>query len=150
MSSNQTKTDGKTASVRKGSASYDQQKRMTSITRKMHGYLLRKKFFRSLGTDLLTGVLLVIGWCAEQEFSALGSIAAGRSRFFTVREIAASPGAEFLYMITSGTGKTLLSVSFLYPFIAIACILGVLLAVQILGLLFSFYRETKERFGRSN
>jgi signal transduction histidine kinase len=143
MSSNQTKTDGKTASVRKGSASYDQQKRMTSITRKMHGYLLRKKFFRSLGTDLLTGVLLVIGWCAEQEFSALGSIAAGRSRFFTVREIAASPGAEFLYMITSGTGKTLLSVSVLYPFIAIACILGVLLAVQILGLLFSFYRETK-------
>ncbi len=144
MSSNQTKTDGKTASVRKGSASLDQQKRMTSITRKMHGYLLRKKFFRSLGTDLLTGVLLVIGWCAEQEFSALGSIAAGRSRFFTVREIAASPGAEFLYMITSGTGKTLLSVSFLYPFIAIVCILGVLLAVQILGLLFSFYRETKE------
>ena len=143
MSSNQTKTDRKTASVRKGSASYDQQKRMTSITRKMHGYLLRKKFFRSLGTDLLTGALLVIGWCAEQEFSALGSIAAGRSRFFTVREIAAYPGAEFLYMITSGTGKTLLSVSFLYPFIAIACILGVLLAVQILGLLFSFYRETK-------
>ena len=143
MSSNQTKTDGKTASARKGSASYDQQKRMTSITRKMHGYLLRKKFFRSLGTDFLTGVLLVIGWCAEQEFSALGSIAAGRSRFFTVREIAAYPGAEFLYMITSGTGKTLLSVSFLYPFIAIACILGVLLAVQILGLLFSFYRETK-------
>ncbi len=143
MSSNQTKTDGKTASARKGSASYDQQKRMTSITRKMHGYLLRKKFFRSLGTDLLTGVLLVIGWCAEQEFSALGSIAAGRTRFFTVREIAAFPGAEFLYMITSGTGKTLLSVSFLYPFIAIACILGVLLAVQILGLLFSFYRETK-------
>ncbi len=143
MSSNQTKTDRKTASVRKGSASYDQQKRMTSITRKMHGYLLRKKFFRSLGTDLLTGVLLVIGWCAEQEFSALGSIAAGRSRFFAVREIAAFPGAEFLYMITSGTGKTLLSVSFLYPFIAIACILGVLLAVQILGLLFSFYRETK-------
>jgi signal transduction histidine kinase len=46
-------------------------------------------------------------------------------------------------MITSGTGKTLLSVSVLYPFIAIACILGVLLAVQILGLLFSFYRETK-------
>ncbi len=143
MSSNQTKTDGNTASARKGSASYDQQKRMTSITRKMHGYLLRKKFFRSLGTDLLTGVLLVIGWCAEQEFSALGSIAAGRTRFFTVREIAAFPGAEFLYMITSGTGKTLLSVSFLYPFIAIACILGVLLAVQILGLLFSFYRETK-------
>ena len=143
MSSNQKKTDGKTASARKGSASYDQQKRMTSITRKMHGYLLRKKFFRSLGTDLLTGVLLVIGWCAEQEFSALGSIAAGRTRFFTVREIAAFPGAEFLYMITSGTGKTLLSVSFLYPFIAIACILGVLLAVQILGLLFSFYRETK-------
>ena len=143
MSSNQTRTDGKTASARKGSASLDQQKRMTSITRKMHGYLLRKKFFRSLGTDLLTGVLLVIGWCAEQEFSALGSIAAGRSRFFTVREIASYPGAEFLYMITSGTGKTLLSVSFLYPFIAIACILGVLLAVQILGLLFSFYRETK-------
>lgn len=143
MSSNQTKTDGKTASARKGGASLDQQKRMTSITRKMHGYLLRKKFFRSLGTDLLTGVLLVIGWCAEQEFSALGSIAAGRSRFFTVREIASYPGAEFLYMITSGTGKTLLSVSFLYPFIAIACILGVLLAVQILGLLFSFYRETK-------
>ena len=143
MSSNQTKTDGKTASARKGSASLDQQKRMTSITRKMHGYLLRKKFFRSLGTDLLTGVLLVIGWCVEQEFSVLGSIAAGRSRFFTVREIAASPGAEFLYMITSGTGKTLLSVSFLYPFIAIACILGVLLAVQVLGLLFSFYRETK-------
>lgn len=143
MSSNQTKTDGNTASARKGSASLDQQKRMTSITRKMHGYLLRKKFFRSLGTDLLTGVLLVIGWCAEQEFSALGSIAAGRSRFFAVREIAAFPGAEFLYMITSGTGKTLLSVSFLYPFIAIACILGVLLAVQILGLLFSFYRETK-------
>ncbi|MEE3436808.1 MAG: HAMP domain-containing sensor histidine kinase [Lachnospiraceae bacterium] len=140
MSSNQTKTDGKTASARKGSASLDQQKRMTSITRKMHGYLLRKKFFRSLGTDLLTGVLLVIGWCVEQEFSVLGSIAAGRSRFFTVREIAASPGAEFLYMITSGTGKTLLSVSFLYPFIAIACILGVLLAVQILGLLCSFYR----------
>ena len=139
MSSDQTKNNKER---RRGIFS-DEQKRMTSITRKMHRYLIGRKIARNLGTDILTAVLLTVGWCAEQEYAAFGSLAFARSRSFRILETAAEPGADIIYRVSGTAGRPLLSVSCLLPFLTIASVLAVLMALQFFGLLFSFYREDR-------
>ena len=113
MSSDQTKNNKER---RRGIFS-DEQKRMTSITRKMHRYLIGRKIARNLGTDILTAVLLTVGWCAEQEYAAFGSLAFARSRSFRILETAAEPGADIIYRVSGTAGRPLLSVSCLLPFL---------------------------------
>ena len=122
----------------------DEQRRMTSITRKMHWYLLRGKIARFLGSDLLLAVLLTAGWCASQEYAALGKIVAENHRALQPVEIAAEPGVDLLYRVASGEGTLLLAVSCLVPFIVIGVIVGGLLLLQFLGVFFSYYQEDRE------
>ena len=63
-----------TYTKKKRGESHDEQRRMTSITRKMHWYMLRGKIARFLGTDFLLAFFLTTGWCAEQEYVAAGSV----------------------------------------------------------------------------
>ena len=59
---------------------HDEQRRVTSITRKLHWYMLRGKIWRFLVSDLLLAAFLTAGWCAEQEYSALGQVLAQNHR----------------------------------------------------------------------
>ena len=59
---------------------HDEQRRVTSITRKLHWYMLRGKIWRFLVSDLLLAALLTAGWCVEQEYSALGQVLAQNHR----------------------------------------------------------------------
>ena len=44
---------------------HDQQRRMTSITRRLHWYMLRGKILRFLVSDLVLTAILTIGWCEQ-------------------------------------------------------------------------------------
>ena len=97
--------------------SHDEQRRMTSITRKMHWYMLRGKIARFLGTDILLAFFLSAGWCAEQEYVAAGSILLVNNRAFDV--VTTAVGTDLIYKVISDTGRLIVSVSCLVPFIAI-------------------------------
>ena len=134
MSLNQTRNNTERA---------DEQRRMTSITRKLHWYFIRGKIGRFLGSDLLLGVLMTIGWCAAQEQAALGYILTENHRSFEAVETAAEPGIDLIYRVSTKGGAPLMAVSCLVPFIVIASVMIGLLIFQFLGLLFSYYREDR-------
>ena len=122
---------------------HDEQRRMTSITRKLHWYMLRGKILHFLGADILLGILMTGGWCLEQEYALLGNILEGNRRSFERVTTAAEPGFDLIYRIVSKEGTPLLSVSCLIPFAVIASVIIALLILQLLGVIFSYYREDR-------
>ena len=123
---------------------HDEQRRMTSITRKLHWYMLRGKILHFLGADILLGILMTGGWCLEQEYALLGNILEGNRRSFERVTTAAEPGFDLIYRIASKEGTPLLSVSCLIPFAVIASVIIALLILQLLGVIFSYYREDRK------
>ena len=75
---------------------HDEQRRMTSITRKLHWFMLRGKIGRSIGSDLLLLLCLTVGWCAQQEYTAFGMILLENHRRFDLVETAADPGMDLI------------------------------------------------------
>ena len=134
MSSNQNK---------KRIFSPDQQRRMTSITRRIHWYMIRGKILRFLFGDLLLGMILTIGWALDQEYTALGAILPQCGRTLQGMETAAEPGFAIFYLVTGPGGETLLSVPCLVPMTAIGLTAADLLGFQVLGLFLSYFREDR-------
>ena len=128
---------------RKRNASPDQQRRMTSITRRLHWYMIRKKILRFLAGDLLLAVLLCTGWALGQEYTAFGAILPGCGRTLDWIETGGRAGGELVYLVLSPEGETLLSLSCLYPLAAVGMTLAVLLGIQVLDLLLSYFREDR-------
>lgn len=122
---------------------HDQQRRVTSITRKLHWYMLRGKILRFLVSDLVLAAFLTVGWCAQQEYSALGKFIEGNQRSFEHLTTTAEPGFDLIYRVASKEGTLLLSVSCLIPFTVIASVILALLILQFLGVFFSYYREDR-------
>ncbi len=118
----------------------DQQKRMTSITRKLHWYGIRKKLLHFYLTDLLIWLFGVIGWCADKEYTAAGQILWNNERLFTVQD---RPGVLF-YTVTSPENREILNESFLLPLIIISSVVGILLVFQMLGVLLSYVKEDRK------
>ena len=123
---------------------HDEQRRVTSITRKLHWYMLRGKIWRFLVSDLLLAAFLTAGWCAEQEYSALGQVLAQNHRSLEHLPVAAEPGFDLIYRVASKEGTLLLSVSCLIPFAIISSVILALLIFQFLGVFFSYYREDRK------
>lgn len=122
---------------------HDQQRRVTSITRKLHWYMLRGKILRFLVSDLVLAAFLTVGWCAQQEYSALGKFIEGNQRSFEHLTTTAEPGFDLIYRVASKEGTLLLSVSCLIPFTVIASVILAVLILQFLGVFFSYYREDR-------
>ena len=122
---------------------HDEQRRVTSITRKLHWYMLRGKILRFLVSDLVLAAFLTVGWCAQQEYSALGKFIEGNQRSFEHLTTTAEPGFDLIYRVASKEGTLLLSVSCLIPFTVIASVILALLILQFLGVFFSYYREDR-------
>lgn len=128
---------------RKRTTAPDQQRRMTSITRRMHWYMIRGKIFRFLAGDLLLAGLLCAGWALDQEYRTVGAILPGCRRTLDWIRTAGEPGADILYKVFSPQGKTLLSLSCLIPLTAVCITLAVLLLLQLMDLILSYIREDR-------
>ena len=139
MSLNQRQSDAEqgehAAAARKRRGSFDEQRRMSSITRRLHWYMLRGKIARFIITDLLLFVLLAFGWCAGQEYAALGMVFSGNTRSFEVVQTAAEPGVDLIYRVASKEGTLLLSASSLVPLIVISSGAAGIMIVPVLAVL---------------
>ena len=121
----------------------DEQRRMSSITRRLHWYMLRGKIARFITSDLLLFAILAFGWCAGQEYAALGTVFSGNTRSFEVVQTAAEPGVDLIYRVASKEGTLLLSASCLVPLIVIASAAAGIMILHFLEVLFSYYREDR-------
>ena len=61
-----------------------QTKRMTSIARKLHRSLIRKKISMYTGFDFLLFVLLLVGWLASLEYHTFGKFILSYNRYFHI------------------------------------------------------------------
>ena len=64
----------------------DEQRRMTSITRKLHWYGIRRRLVRFFCTDVFLFAALAVLWCADQEYTALGRIILNNRREFAASQ----------------------------------------------------------------
>ncbi|MBR0372969.1 MAG: HAMP domain-containing histidine kinase [Mogibacterium sp.] len=117
-----------------------EQKKMTSITRELHWYWIRRKLLRFLLTDLAFFILACVGWCADQEYSALGTISLENSR----RLFSLLNGHDLFYMVTSPDGAVLLQVSATIPFLVILTVAGGIFLLQLIGQLPAYFREDRK------
>ena len=62
-------------------------KRISSITRKLHWYGLRKKMALCLSLDLFYFLLICVLWCLNQEYSHLYQIFSLKMLVFLIWEI---------------------------------------------------------------
>ena len=138
---------------------------MTSITRRLHWYGIRKKIGRFLWMDLLLLLLLCVGWCADQEYTALRRIDLTNRRSFTIsseltelagqlsanessntlpeqiKVLSERQGRYLMYQVRSRSGNLLLNRPCLVPLLAILSVTMCLLLLQLLGTVFSYAGE---------
>ena len=112
---------------------------MSSITRSLHWYWIRRTILRFFLMDLLIFVLACIGWCADREYAKLGAISPTNSRSFLFSD----ETRHLLYRVTSPEGKLLLQADAFMPLLVILAIVGSLFALQILTQFFGYFREDK-------
>ena len=118
----------------------DSLKRMSSITRKLHWASIQKRLGLFLGTDFLFFLLAIAGWCALQEASVLPALSWNTQRALLISE---STG-QALYQVFSPEGELLLQVPFLEPLRILGITVGSVLAMQVAGILFSYFREDRK------
>ncbi len=145
MSSNQKKTpeqkkakDRKKAEERRRRPA-EHQKRMSSITRKLHWHWIRGQLWRYLLTDLIVFVLACIGWCAEREYAKLGAIVPENQRSL----IWAEKTRMLVYRVSSPKGKLLMQEEFGKVLIVIIAACAILFALQLIGQMFGYFGEDK-------
>ena len=117
----------------------EQQKRMSSIARKLHWYGIRRKLARFFLTDFIFLAALTAGWCAMQEFIRLGSIVPSRARSLGWLQT-----GGLYYQVFSQTGKLLVYVPVRESFFVICAAVGALAGMQLLGILFNYLGEDRK------
>ena len=117
-----------------------QTRRMTSIARKLHWALIRKKICIYLGYDALLFALLLGGWLCAREISALGKL-----DFLRGRELLNPlPLKNMVYRVSDSAGRVLFSER-MYPVLQTLCCIILLVAFcQFLSLFLSFMREDRK------
>ena len=122
-------------------AAGDSSRRMSSITRKLHLMMVGKKLRIWILSDILLFFLLLAAFAAGIEYRHFSTIPALRdySRTLTKDEFT----RQIWYTITDKNGLILFHKD-VTPLLAASCaIVGIILALQLLSLLLSFYGEHK-------
>ena len=122
-------------------AGQDQSRRMTSITRKLHFSLIRRKLGIWLICDLLLFLLSSAAFLFGLEYSCLSSIPEFRSvsRSLFIDKIQ----RHLWYSIKDSDHKVLLEKDITQILVIITAIVGAVLAVQLVSVLLSYYGENK-------
>ncbi len=122
-------------------AGQDQSRRMTSITRKLHFSLIRRKLGIWLICDLLLFLLSSAAFLFGLEYSCLSSIPEFRSvsRSLFIDKIQ----RHLWYSIKDSDNKVLLEKDITQILVIITAIVGAVLAVQLVSVLLSYYGENK-------
>lgn len=119
----------------------DQSRRMSSITRKLHFLMVRKKLWLWLLTDLLFFFLVCTAFFAGIEFRYYTSIPAlaNYSRSFSFGK----NHRHVWYTLADKSGKILLHKDVTLVLVTAVAVVAVVLILQLFSLLLSFYPEHK-------
>ena len=120
----------------------DQSRRMSSITRKLHFLLVRKKLGIWLLSDLFLFILISAAFLFGIEYKYFSTVPGLRdlSRSFSLT----NHGTKLWYTITETGGNVLFHRNVTPFLIAAAAIVAMILVIQILFLMLSFYGENKK------
>ena len=119
----------------------DQSKRMSSITRKLHFLMVRKKLWIWLLSDVLLFFLLCAAFLAGIEYQYFSSFPAlgNYSRSLSSGE----NHRQLWYTLTEKSGKVLFHKDVTLLLATAVAVTGIILVLQLLSLLLSFYPEHK-------
>ena len=119
----------------------DQSRRMTSITRKLHIRLVRRKLGIYLFSDILLLLLSCVAFLAGLEYSTLSGFESLKdtSRWLS----SGSSGKQIWYFIADKNGTTLLSRDVTLFFVIACSVVLSILGLQLLGLFFGYFGENR-------
>lgn len=112
-------------------------RRMTSIVRKLHWSWIGRKFSMYVGWDFFLFVVLSAGWLLDQEITRLGSWEISCRRSFANL----SALKKIAYVVKDNEGELLLELPVYRALCAVGIFLGIVFAVQLLSICFSYIRE---------
>ncbi|MBO7711102.1 MAG: sensor histidine kinase [Lachnospiraceae bacterium] len=118
----------------------EQIRRVSSITRKLHWYGIRRRMLTFLWADLLFVLLAFIGWCADREYAKLGSLILDRERSLQILE----KSGRLVYRVCSPDGRLLIQAGVLPPLMVICTAGAVLFLLQLTGQFLFYFREDKK------
>ena len=120
----------------------DQSRRMTSITRKLHFNLIRKKLGIWIVSDLLLFLAVSAAFLFGIEYSRFSTIPAltqNHRSFLLSKE-----HLQLWYRMTDQNGEVIFQKDITRFLIALTVVFGCLLFLQLLSLLLSYYGENKQ------
>ena len=120
-----------------------QTKRMTSIARKLHRALIRKKIAMYTGFDFLLFVLLLTGWIASQEYQAFGKFIPSYNRYFHIPSGSRHWFQDLVYIVSNKKEKLLLELPLANLITVLGIVVGILFLLQLLSICFSYAKENK-------
>ena len=120
----------------------DQSRRMTSITRKLHFLLVRKKLGIWILSDIALFFLLFAAFAFGVEYSHFSTIQALANHSRTL--VVSKRRHQLWYTITDKQGKVLFHKDITLLLIVVIVIVGAILALQLLSLLLWYYGEHKK------
>ncbi len=132
--------DPKAASKKSSRRPAEQVRRVSSITRKLHWYGIRKRMGTFLWADLLFVLLALIGWCADREYAKLGSLILNRERSLQILE----KSGRLVYRVCDQNGRLLVQASVLPVLIVICTAAGILFFLQLIGQFLFYFSEDKK------
>ena len=125
---------------RRGIRPAEQQRRMSSITRKLHWYWIRRRSVRFFFADLMVFLLACIGWCADREFARFGKIVLANHRSL----VFLNETRRLVYRGASPEGTLLMQARAEIPLAVICAVTGSLFVLQLLGQFPGYFREDKK------
>ena len=126
MSSNQSKTRNT--------------KNVTSIARKLHNLLIRRKIGAFFAADLFLFLSIASIWIVQLEMGNIGKIEPVYQRYFTTR----GEGIVNLRYIVKSGGDILIEEKAYMPLVVALSFVGVAVIFQFIAVVFSFYAEYRK------
>ena len=118
----------------------NQEKKMTSIVRKLNRHFMGQKLLLHIEQSMLLFVLLFFGILIVQEYAVVGNILFSNGRSFVVGETF----KECSYVVTGEPEEILLTVP-IYPLLVVSgSISGGIFLIKLLGCLFAYGKEERK------
>jgi len=122
------------------SSNQNNNKKMTSIVRRLHSQIVLTKLGSAVGHDFFYAILTALGWILMQEYEAIGKFEADLQRVF----IGDGGINTIYYIVRDANGVTIVKASVFPVILFIICVFGIMLFFQLLGILLGAYSDYRK------
>ena len=122
------------------SSNQNNNKKMTSIVRRLHSQIVLTRLGSAVGHDFFYAILTALGWILMQEYEAIGKFEADLQRVF----IGDGGINTIYYIVRDANGVTIVKASVFPVILFIICVFGIMLFFQLLGILLGAYSDYRK------